>query len=165
MHMKSFTVLGEHKLRNICETSSFFANKSLCVFCHLGTRTRTPTLKHTHPHARARACMHASMHACTQPHTRKGGSNASTSQMKCHQSQHLTIWSPIQGPESQQPIVTATEASCLGPSRRSTMLLLPSADPLLLLSSSPSSPTPRSSSFLQSIILQPSFHYLSLSCI
>ena len=26
----------------------------------------------------------------------------------------LTVWSPIHGPESQQPIVTATEDSCLG---------------------------------------------------
>lgn len=28
--------------------------------------------------------------------------------------QKLTVWSPIHGPESQQPIVTATEDSCLG---------------------------------------------------
>lgn len=56
-----------------------------------------------------------------------------TPQTTCHQSQHLTIWSPIHGPDSQQPIVTATEASCLGLLRNSTMLLLPPADRLLLL--------------------------------
>lgn len=71
------------------------------------------SLARTHTHAHRYTCTNT--HA--QTHTGKNVS-APISQMICHKSQYLTIWSPIHGPESQQPIVTATEESCLGPYKK-----------------------------------------------
>ena len=55
----------------------------------------------------------------------------------------LTVWSPIHGPESQQPIVTATEESCLGSceNQRCCWFL----QQIVSSSSSPPPPPPRHS--------------------
>lgn len=45
----------------------------------------------------------------------------------------LTVWSPIHGPESQQPISTATEDSCWGSYKNQQRCCFPSADRLFCL--------------------------------